>query len=58
MTGGYRVASLVDTNVMVYCYDPSDMSETCQRRATSYVEGLRQAFCVSRIRPWWSLLAQ
>ncbi len=24
MIGGCRVASLVDTNIMVYCYDPSD----------------------------------
>jgi predicted nucleic acid-binding protein len=24
MIEGYRVASLVDTNIMVYCYDPSD----------------------------------
>jgi predicted nucleic acid-binding protein len=24
MSEAYRVASLVDTNIMVYCYDPSD----------------------------------
>lgn len=32
MTGGYRVASLVDTNVMVYCYDPSDMRKRSTAR--------------------------
>ncbi len=31
MIGGYRVASLVDTNIMVYCYDPSDP----RKRATA-----------------------
>ncbi len=25
MTEGCRVASLVDTNILVYCYDPSDL---------------------------------
>jgi predicted nucleic acid-binding protein len=31
MIGGYRVVSLVDTNIMVYCYDPSDR----KKRATA-----------------------
>jgi hypothetical protein len=32
MIGDYRVASLVDTNVMVYCYDPSDPRKRAMAR--------------------------
>src|ERR1039458_5245371 len=32
MIGGYRVASLVDTNIMVYCYDPSDPKKRARAR--------------------------
>ena len=32
MIGGYRVASLVDTNIMVYCYDPSDPKKRTRAR--------------------------
>jgi predicted nucleic acid-binding protein len=32
MIGGYRVASLVDTNILVYCYDPGDARKRAMAR--------------------------
>jgi predicted nucleic acid-binding protein len=32
MIGGCRVASLVDANIMVYCYDPSDPKKRAMAR--------------------------
>jgi predicted nucleic acid-binding protein len=32
MIGGYRVASLIDTSILVYCYDPSDARKRAMAR--------------------------
>jgi predicted nucleic acid-binding protein len=45
MIGGCRVASLVDTNIMVYCYDPSD-----PRKRTMARDLLRRGVAASVLR--------